>query len=46
MFIGDDVPIFLMSVFAKNQKANVARGEKAALIEFGKALARDYGAAK
>ena len=46
LFIGDHVPVFLLSVFAKNQKANLAPKEKAALGEFGKALIRDYGAEK
>lgn len=46
LFIGDDVPIFLMSVFAKNQKDNVTPAEKVALIELGKGLVKSYGAAR
>lgn len=46
MFVGDHVPILLLSVFANNQKANLAPKEQAALIEMGKALIKHYGAAK
>lgn len=44
MFVGDHVPILLLSVFAKKQKANLAPKEQAALTELGKALIKHYGA--
>lgn len=43
LFIGDNVPIFLLSVFAKNQMGDLAPKEKARLIEFGKSLVGNYG---
>jgi hypothetical protein len=46
LFIGDDVPIFLLTVFAKNKKDDLTPTEKAILVEFGKALAKSYGAAR
>ena len=32
LFSGEDIPVFLLTVFAKNEKANLSSGERAALI--------------
>lgn len=45
LFIGDHAPVFLLTVFAKNEKASLTPKETAALVEFGKALISGYGAA-
>ena len=43
LFAGDDIPVFLLAVFAKNEKANLRAGERTALIAAAKQLALDYG---
>ena len=43
LFAGDDIPVFLLAVFAKNEKANLSAGERTALIAAAKQLALDYG---
>lgn len=43
LFVGQQMPIFLLSVFAKNQKDNLTTAEQAALVEFGKRLVERYG---
>ena len=42
LFAGDDIPVFLLTVFAKNEKANLSAGERTALIAAAKRLAVDY----
>lgn len=37
-FGGRDMPIFLISVFAKNEKANLTSKEQAAAVELGKKI--------
>ncbi|MFN3608304.1 MAG: type II toxin-antitoxin system RelE/ParE family toxin [Hyphomonas sp.] len=37
-----DLPLFLLTVFAKNEKANITRTEKADLIELCDLIARTY----
>lgn len=37
------MPIFLVTVFAKNEKDNLAKGEQAAAIELSKVLIAAYG---
>lgn len=37
-----DLPIFLLTVFAKNEKANISRAEKTSLIELCDLIARTY----
>ncbi len=39
-----DMPLFLLTVFAKNEKANISRSEKAELIELCDLIAETYGA--
>ena len=39
----EDMPLFLLTVFAKNEKANISRSEKASLIEICDLIARSYG---
>jgi hypothetical protein len=43
-FYGDDeaVPIFLITVFAKNEKANLSKAETEAVKSLGKLLADSY----
>ncbi len=38
-----DLPLFLLTVFAKNEKANISRPEKANLIELCDLIAKTYG---
>lgn len=37
------VPIFLLTLFAKNEKDNLSASEKAALAKVSKAIAEKYG---
>ena len=37
------MPIFLITVFAKNEKANLSKTEQAAAVEMSKALVANYG---
>ena len=43
VFGGTHMPIFLVTVFAKNEKDNLAKAEQAALVELSKALVAAYG---
>ena len=43
VFGGTHVPIFLVTVFAKNEKDNLSRAEQAELITMSKALLARYG---
>ena len=43
VFGGAAVPIFLLTVFAKNEKDNLSRAEQAELITLGKVLLAHYG---
>lgn len=38
-----DMPIFLITVFAKNEKANLTPSETEAVRELGRLLAASYG---
>ena len=42
LFAGEDIPVFLLTVFAKNEKANLSAGDRTALIAAAKELAADY----
>lgn len=37
-FAGDDVPVFLMTVFGKNEKVSLSQGERNALADLTKRL--------
>lgn len=37
------MPIFLITVFAKNEKDNLSRAEQAELVALGKVLLAHYG---
>lgn len=39
---GEDVPVFLLTVFAKNEKANLSVKERTALVRAAKEPAADY----
>ena len=43
VFGGVHIPIFLVTVFAKNEKDNLAKAEQAELIAMSKALLARYG---
>jgi hypothetical protein len=43
VFGGAQVPIFLVTVFAKNEKDNLGKAEQAELIALSKALLARYG---
>ncbi|MFT5130625.1 MAG: hypothetical protein ACI8W8_004256 [Rhodothermales bacterium] len=43
MFGGAHMPIFLITVFAKNEKANLSKTEQAAAIEMSKVIVAKYG---
>ena len=40
---GAPMPIFLVTVFAKNEKDNLTKAEQAAAVELAKALVATYG---
>ncbi len=42
LFTGEELPVFLLTVFAKNEKANLTTRETTALIAAAKALVADY----
>ncbi|MBS1020218.1 MULTISPECIES: type II toxin-antitoxin system RelE/ParE family toxin [Gluconobacter] len=43
VFGGRQMPLFLLTVFAKNEKDNLTRSEQAALVELSKTLVAKYG---
>jgi len=43
VFGGGHMPIFLVTVFAKNEKDNLTRAEQAAAVALAKALVATYG---
>lgn len=43
VFGGAYMPIFLITVFAKNEKDNLSRAEQAAAVQLSKALIATYG---
>ncbi len=43
VFGGSDIPVFLVTVFAKNEKDNLSRTEQAELIALSKVLIASYG---
>lgn len=44
LFGGTHIPIFLITVFAKNEKANLSRKERADIVSMGKQIMALYGA--
>ena len=42
LFAGEDIPVFLLTVFAKNEKADLSIAEREALVRAAKELAADY----
>ena len=42
LFSGQDIPVFLLTVFAKNEKANLSSRERTALIVTAKEMIKDY----
>jgi hypothetical protein len=46
VFGGTHMPLFLLTVFAKNEKENLSRTEQADLIETSKRIIAAYGARK
>ena len=43
VFGGTQVPLFLLTVFAKNEKDNLTNAEQAAAVELSKKLIATYG---
>jgi len=43
VFGGIDIPLFLLTVFAKNEKDNLSKAEQAAAVQLSKALLETYG---
>ena len=43
VFGGVHVPLFLVGVFAKNEKANLSKAEQAHLVQLAKTLLAGYG---
>lgn len=43
VFGGPHIPVFLVTVFAKNEKDNLSRAEQADLVAMSKALLTHYG---
>ncbi|KXV42361.1 addiction module toxin RelE, partial [Gluconobacter albidus] len=43
VFGGRQMPLFLLTVFAKNEKDNLTRSEQAALVDLSKTLIAKYG---
>lgn len=46
VFGGDAMPLFLVTVFAKNEKDNLTKAEQAAAVALSKELLATYGAAE
>lgn len=42
LFAGENLPVFLLTVFAKNEKADLSPRERAALIAAAKRMVEDY----
>ena len=42
LFAGEDVPVFLLTIFAKNEKANLTPRERTTLIALAKRIVEDY----
>ena len=42
LFAGEDIPVFLLTVFAKNEKTDLSVEERTVLIRAAKELAADY----
>ena len=42
LFSGEDIPVFLLTVFAKNEKSNLGTRERTALIAAAKQMVEDY----
>ena len=42
LFCGENIPVFLLTVFAKNEKANLSTGERAVLVAAAKELIEDH----
>ena len=42
LFSGEDIPVFLLTVFAKNEKADLGPRERAALVAVAKHMVEDY----
>lgn len=45
-YTGPDWPVFLLTVFGKNEKANLTKAERNALGEYTKRITTAYGATK
>lgn len=46
VFGGDHMPIYLVTIFAKNEQGNLSKVEQAAAVELSKVLIAEYGASQ
>ena len=46
VFGGSAIPLFLVTVYAKNEKDSLSKSEQAAAVELGKQLLATYGVRK
>ena len=46
LFSGEDIPVFLLTVFAKNEKADLNAKERTALIDAAKKMVDEYRGSK
>ncbi len=46
LFAGEDIPVFLLAVFAKNEKADLNARERTAMITAAKKMLEEYRRAK
>ncbi|MBT3767655.1 MAG: type II toxin-antitoxin system RelE/ParE family toxin [Rhodospirillaceae bacterium] len=46
LYCGDGKPIFLVALFAKNEKSNLTKSERNNLAKVAKAICKTYGARK
>lgn len=42
LFAGEDLPVFLLTVFAKNEKVDLSPRERAALVAAAKRMVEEY----
>ena len=42
-FYSEAIPVFLLEIFAKNEKSNLSKAETAALVKAAKGIAQVYG---
>ena len=46
LLAGDDMPVFLLTIFAKNEKSDLGPAERREIVEAAKAMANEYGSSQ